>query len=314
VLTTLGQVALRHAGNPFTNVYGLARTALAVGTAGTMLFTKAADLFPSPTGIATGMADCAAPLARWSAFCVLPAYSLDTIRLVAVVVLIVVATGFRPRLTGIPHWWISFSFMTSAPVSVIEGGDHVAGVLTLLLVPVTLNDNRRWHWSPSEGAVHASTTGEAIARLIAWTSLFAIRLQVAGIYFQSAVAKLFVYEWREGSALYYWFNQPIFPTPDWAKALAAQPFLGRAATWGTIALELALCLGLVAPRFVRSRLLVVGVLFHVMIAGLFGLLSFGFAMAGALVMFLRPLDKPFRFRAGARKQGARLESAPAVAS
>jgi hypothetical protein len=70
--------------------------------------------------------------------------------------------------------------------------------------------------------------------------------------------------------------------------------LGVAAlTWGTIMLEFCLAVGLVLSRRWWGHLLVAGLALHLLIALFMGLVSFGMAMAGALILFLRPVDRPF---------------------
>ena len=62
-----------------------------------------------------------------------------------------------------------------------------------------------------------------------------------------------------------------------------------------MALEVMLFTGLVLQKRYRKYLLVAGITFHMAIAILHGLISFGLAMFGALVLFLRPVDAAFAF-------------------
>src|SRR6266513_2297227 len=79
-----------------------------------------------------------------------------------------------------------------------------AETLALLLVPVTVTDPRAWHWQS------APQTPRPIASLVAWSALFVARLQVAGIYFDSSLAKLATPVWADGTAFYYWSTDPAF--------------------------------------------------------------------------------------------------------
>ncbi|MEU7435011.1 sporulation-delaying protein SdpB family protein [Streptomyces sioyaensis] len=157
---------------------------------------------------------CCTGIRRLDAFCVTSSSHLDVVRWACVAVLLVTASGWRPRLTCIPHWYVAASFYTSS--SIPDGGDQVASVLTLLLIPVALGDPRRWHWqrlSPS-----ADETSSELRR---WTTVgaacftFAVQLQVAGIYFQSSIAKLSHQEWADGTAMYYWAFDPSFGASGW---------------------------------------------------------------------------------------------------
>lgn len=270
--------------SPWTDVYGTARSLIATATLTTLLASDTATLFRPAAGV-PGHPHCDG-LAGAGLFCVM---DVDVAHPVAIVILVLAASGWRPRLTALPHWWATVSFQSSTTIP--DGGDQVAAVLTLLLLPLALTDGRAWHWRRS-GEVR-----DEAASLVAWSALLVIRVQVAGIYLQASMAKLGREEWADGTALYYWLSDPLFGVPGWASPLVA-PVLAHPVgvtllTWGAIAVEFALVMGLVARRAARPYLLAAGVLLHGSIAVLMGLGSFSLAMIGALVLFLRPLDLPF---------------------
>ncbi|GGM76579.1 hypothetical protein GCM10012275_54130 [Longimycelium tulufanense] len=289
-LNTLAhQIAAR---TPWTNVYGLARSLIALGTLSTLLFTSTDSLFRPSYGIA-GYPQCGG-VASIGLFCVVPRDHLEWARLIAVLVLIVTAIGWRPRVTALPHWWITFSLQASATIP--DGGDQISANIALLLLPVALTDSRRWHWDTPIPAERARSRVLAWS-LVAWSALFVIRLQVAGLYLQASMAKLGEAEWRDGTAFYYWSTDPLFGLPEWAAVLLS-PVLRSSVgvillTWGPIVVEFALFLGLVARRAVRPYLLAAGIALHASIALVLGLGSFALAMMGCLVLFLRPTDHPF---------------------
>jgi sporulation delaying protein B len=287
VLTRLAIfVTERAQGAPISNVVGVARTLLAVGTALTLaasstetLFRPAFGLPPAPYCHAAGAV---------SLFCVIPREHLDLARLAAVAILLIVASGWRPRWTAVPHWWVSFSIAGS--ITIPDGGDQVTTVITMLLIPVVLADGRRWHWS-------APTPTGPYATLLARSGLFVIRLQVAGIYLHASLAKLAVPEWQDGTALYYWLSDPAFGPAPWLRALVL-PIVSRGfpvalMTWGPVALEFCLAVALVLDKRHWRYLLLAGVGFHIGIALLMGLVSFALAMCAALVLYLRPMERPF---------------------
>ncbi|MGH2760690.1 MAG: sporulation-delaying protein SdpB family protein, partial [Actinomycetota bacterium] len=105
--------------NPWTNVYGLSRSIFALGTAVTLSVSEASTLFaPIPTFLDPPR--CSGLAGKVSVFCIVPTDRFDLARRVVVIVLLVIASGWRPRITGIPHWWISFSFVASTTVQ--DGG------------------------------------------------------------------------------------------------------------------------------------------------------------------------------------------------
>lgn len=285
LLTDLGRgVRIWSQRNPFTNVYGLSRTLLAVATAGTIAFNPPSVLFTRAAGI-MDVPRCGVGILHISVFCLWSPARLQIARWLSVVLLLVVASGWRPRLTAIPHLWISYSLFASS--TIFDGGDQITLVLTALLLPVALLDARPWHWlSPVE------PENSRPSRLVAWSAIFMIRVQVAAVYFVSGISKLGQAEWANGTAMYYWLLS-FGGAPRWAVALASQPILLVAMTWGAIVLEVTLALGLLLPKKTWRPLLIIGIVFHVLIALFFDLLSFAIAMIAALILYLRPAYEPF---------------------
>src|SRR5438552_1957644 len=239
MLTRLGIAAQRWSTTtPWTNVYGVARSLLALAPAGTLAFSAPGTLFRPAAGLPPAPY-CLGP-GRISIFCLVPQDRLWLARWLGAAILLVVASGWRPRFTALFHWWIAFSLFVSATIP--DGGDQATSVLTLLMLPVALTDPRRWHWQ----ALHEQTPTATrhVLRLLALSALLVIRVQVAGIYLNSSIAKLAVTEWRDGTAVYYWISQPVFGAPGWLHgillAVAATSLGVIAMTWGTLILEFTL--------------------------------------------------------------------------
>ncbi len=86
---------------PWGSGLGLARTVLASGTLGTLLAT-------SPSVLMSPLAGQAPPpvcpgMARAGMWCQVPGAGGQAARLLSIAVLLVTASGWRPRLTAIPH-------------------------------------------------------------------------------------------------------------------------------------------------------------------------------------------------------------------
>jgi sporulation delaying protein B len=275
--------------NPWTDVYGTVRTILALTSALTLLANPAHVLFrPGSGGIDFPRCEDAQALGL---YCVAGASHLELARWLAILGFLLVASGWRPRVTGLLHFWLSFSLQANALV--VEGGDQITSILTMLLLPVALTDPRKWHWSaPPE---RTSVEGRFLAR----TALATIRLQVAGIYFHAAVGKFAVEQWTDGTALYYWLLHPSFGAPDWLaptlSAALANGFAVCAMTFGTLIVEFMLAAALIARRSLWPRLLVAGFVLHAGIIVMQGLMSFGLVMFGALILYLRPHERTFRW-------------------
>ena len=284
---------------PWTNVYGLARSMLALATLLTLLANPAGELFRPLVIDDPGIIDRRA-IDGLSLF-LLARDHLGLAKVVAILLLLPVVIGWRPRLTALPHWWISYSLAASG--ATIDGGDLVAATLSLLLLPVALTDRRAWHWRGiGDGGVTASVAAQ--------TGLLLVRVQVSVIYLFAAVLKLPSETWANGTALYYWWSHPKFGAWGplrWLTDLVGPTRWVVPLTWGVLVLELCLAFSLVAPPRLRTRLLPFAVLFHVGIALLHGLPTFALTMIAALVMYLRPAWRPFALPELRRRAAPRIQ-------
>lgn len=288
------------AADPWTNVVGLARTLLAGSLLLTLLANEPGLLFRPAAGI-PDFPHCGGAAGR-GLFCTLTTPA--TAHGVAIAILLVTASGWRPRVTALPHWYVAWSWFTSG--TIVDGGDQLHAILALLLVPISLTDDRRWHW-------HARRRGRPrpILALAALLGLAAIRIQVAVVYFEAAVAKLRVEEWRNGTAAYYYLLDPTFGAPAWMRPLAERVLISPAGviavTWGTLLLESMLFAGLLAQHRWRRPLLLAGVAFHAGIAAVAGLASFSMVMIAACIVYLRPVDDLLELPAALSDGWARVQ-------
>lgn len=277
---------LRRVPVPWTNVYGLARTLLALGTLGTLAFSSTSTLFRP---VATqGTYPVCKSLMRAGVFCLAPENGLTAARWLCVAVLLLVAAGWRPRWTALPHAWVSFSVFTE--IAIPDGGDQITSVLSALLALTALGDPRRWHWRRlPEGA--AARHRRAV--LLGTTGLVLARLQMSFLYFQSSVAKLPHAEWADGTAMWYWGHSLMFGAPGPLQPLVdpvlASPVGVALLTWTPLAIEICLAASLLLAQRWRWRVFAAGVLFHLSIAVMMGLWSFALAMIGGLVVLCFPL-------------------------
>ncbi|MBX3208595.1 MAG: hypothetical protein KF764_26415 [Labilithrix sp.] len=291
--------------DPFTNVYGVARSLIALSLLLTLVFSRTDVLFRPAAGV-DDVPVCMGVRALGT-FCV-GAPHLDLVRWLSVAVLAVVVSGWRPRYTGVLHAWVAFGFQANAMI--VEGGDQIGSILALLLVPVTLLDDRKWHWLPR--APRPLDERERTFRLVARVCFALARLQVAGIYFHAAIAKFAVPEWTDGTVLYYWLNHGTFGAPAWMmpvlRPLLLNGVIVATTTWGVLLVEYALSAGLLVHRKYWPVLLALGIGLHAGIALLHGLVTFAITMFAALILYLRPLDQAFDV-ARATALAARLRGA-----
>lgn len=104
MLEHLGQAVIRRERHvsPWTNVYGVGRSVLAIATAATLLCNRPSTLFRPGTGVPT--APICDGVGRIGLFCLASSQHLSIARWVAIVVLLIAASGYRPRFTGVAHW------------------------------------------------------------------------------------------------------------------------------------------------------------------------------------------------------------------
>lgn len=195
-------------------------------------------------------------------------------RVVALVVLAIAASGYRPRWTCVPHWYVTYSL--GAAVYVPNGGEHAAALITLLLIPLCLGDRRTWQWSRPREPMAPRWVGAAYAAHLA------IRVQVAVIYGQTLWAKMTESQWWQGTALHYVFQDPYFGALPAVRG--ALDWTVPVFTWGTLVVELAIAVSAFCGRRWRLRALVAAAVLHAGIAVVLGLPSFSLVMIGVVAI------------------------------
>ncbi|MCU0451742.1 MAG: hypothetical protein MUC97_18165 [Bernardetiaceae bacterium] len=210
--------------------------------------------------------------------------------LIALVMLAVIV-GIYPQYTAVPHWY--FTVCITVKTTVADGGDSTAAILTFLLLPIALTDNRKWHWQPPRPYPKAESWKNVVSGVAYW----AICCQMAVVYFLSSLEKLILPEWYTGTAIYYWFLDPTYGASSYLwpliEKLTANPYLVGVINYGTILFEFGLACTIFMSRRARLAWLGPALIFHVAIASFHGLFSFGFAMYGAIVLYLWPIERPF---------------------
>lgn len=271
---------------PWTNVYGLSRTLIVLATLITLLSNNIYTLFRPVAGISEY------PVCsnyKISIFCLLPVEYLPLIKWVVIILLIIIGSGWRPKYTGILHFWIASSLQNTA--ATLDGGEQIATVLTLLLIPVTILDNRKWHWSETQNNLNISNT-----KIIALVALWGVRVQMAIVYFNAAIARVSNPEWIDGTAIYYFLKDPMLGVNPKLFSLLDVLILSDYIffiTWSVTIIELLLGSAILAPEKVKQIFLYLGVLLHSVIIFLFGLFSFSLIMIAGLIIAFRPLEKKF---------------------
>lgn len=277
--------------NVFTTTYGMSRACLAIGTLISLLFTPVSYYFPSEVFEEYPGDQHLMP----NLFLMLGRENLQLTTLFAIFVLLLVVSGYLPQLSGILHAWVSHSFFSASVI--IEGGDQLTQILTLLLMPVTLADKRINHWCHTD---FFSYKRGPVVEYFCYSTIVIIQIQMSIVYFFAASDKLAVQQWIDGSAFYYWFNSYPFGANQLLHFLfdpiVENIYLSPIVNWGVLILEVCLCAAFFMNRTAKNYLLILGILFHLLIFFVHGLGTFFFAMTGGLILYLYPNYSNFSFK------------------
>lgn len=283
----LNHIYIKSQENNFhTNTLGLTRSLLALSTLLIILLNPTYILFHTGLGVSE-IPNCNGSfLSTINFFCVF-SNNLILAKTLAVLILLFVISGYFPKITGILHWWLAFSVNTG--LVIIDGGGQVASILTFMLIPLTLTDNRQNHWNSSVNSKNEYN------KIISYLTVHVIKFQVAFIYFDSAMSKISAPCWTEGTALYYFINDPITGVSGIRQQLINSilniPFLLVLLTYTVIILEILLGLSLFfRNKKIKISLFKLGVLFHILIFFCFGIFTFVIAMFSALIILFIPLE------------------------
>jgi antimicrobial peptide system SdpB family protein len=266
--------------NYWTVTLGIARSSLALGLLLTLLFNSNETLFSF--GIENEI------LPRFNKTDLINIYYIaknyTIAKYISIIVLVLVIMGIYPKYTCILHWWVTFSFFNTS--FAIDGGDQINNILTLLLIPICLIDKRKSHWHKSN-----NLNPSFLKKSIAYFTFIIIEVQISFLYFHASVGKFKVLEWINGTALYYWITNQTFGMNEMfyplIMPLLKNPFILTYLTWSVLILELFLfsCI-FIRDKRVRKFAWYLGILFHLGIVFIHGLISFFFSMFGALTLYL----------------------------
>lgn len=262
----------------FTNWVGIARTTLCIGLLLTLIFNRAEELFQiNMKGVA--------PIAKnsynfFSIFIIFK--NLQLAKFISIILLFIVVSGIYARYTCLLHFWISFSYTSC--VQIIDGGDQIANILTFLLIPICISNPSKWHWKNYKSNNFYFNT-------LSFYGFLLIKIQAFVIYFHAAIGKFVVPEWVNGTAIYYWFSEPVFganklfkPVLDW---MFKKPLLTFYMNWSVMFLELFIAFAIFHPNNrIKKVALIFGLIFHLFIIFIHGLTSFYFSMMALLILSL----------------------------
>lgn len=260
---------------------GPARALLALNLILVLALNDVYDYFPLEY-YEVGKKQAILGLQKFNLFYVFGYESLNIAKYLAISVMVLVLLGVAPIITCFLHTWIAYSFISSSIL--VEGGDQMNAILSLLLMPICIGYGIKNSWG-------SSPTSEGLAGLIRTISYDSIKIQMAACYLVASLAKLTVTEWSNGTALYYWLNSNVFGASGFLLRLLSpvfsSPFLLYVLTISIMLIEFLLFLGLFSRnRSFNNKLFVLGLGFHLGIWFLVGLGPFSMVMVAGLYLFL----------------------------
>ena len=256
------------------------RSLLALAQLATLAFNSDGVLFAQPDGMHCN------GLGALSMWCLAEEtnHGLLVIRIVSIAVLLVVLSGYRPGLTCVPHWYVTFCMAVAMPMA--SGGERALQIATLLLIPVCLGDDRTWQWGRPRTPLPAQWRGASFAAGIT------LRLQLSVIYVVAVVSKLTDPLWRQGSAMLVIAHHHVAGFPRPVLNLLELPmrsyWIVAAASWSVIAVQLAIAALVWGGQRARQSALVLGVGLHAGIMFLMSLPVFGLVMISVLLVVCAP--------------------------
>lgn len=272
----------------WTNWLGISRTLLAFSTLLTIIFNDFNSLYYTgllnENSLINGKLNLS--IYTWVS-------NIEYAHWITIVVLIITIIGLYPRLFCLFHWLVTYSFFHSSTIS--DGGDHIASIITFLLIPICLLDKRNSHWSTK------NYSHNFYEKCVATISYELIKFQIFIIYFFASIGKLSHKVWQEGTALYYWLTEPLFGPSDWLfkilEPLIKNPIILTLTTWFVLILELFIAFSYFSKNNkIKIYTLYIGVFFHFLIAICFGLISFFLVMTACLIVYLNLKNENFKFK------------------
>jgi antimicrobial peptide system SdpB family protein len=264
--------------DPYNQNYQFARALIAFAQLINMIFTPYEYYFKNPYQIVNLQN-------------ILPNYFLilenNISFIISLILLIWVISGYLPQLSCFFHAYFSFCFFFGS--TIVEGGDQISQIITILLIPICVFDKRLFLWKNNKKFNYKSSD---FIKLFCNSTFIVIQIQIAVIYLFSGAVKINVDEWKDGSAMYYWFNNINFGANTFNKflfkSIMDNHFISPFINWSILALEFILFACLFMTDSDRKKMYFPSVIFHLMIGLILGLWSFSLTMIALLTIYLSP--------------------------
>lgn len=195
-----------------------------------------------------------------------PVY-FEAIYFSAIVVTVMLLFGILPRLMMPIHWFVIWSFQDRNPF-LGDGGDNIMRIVLLFLVLV----NTGAYFS-----IRVKRQGQPALAVIHNIGVLLIIIQLCIVYISTGLYKVMGELWQNGTALYYILRVDEFSLPGIAEFIYRNPYLVVFGTYATVLFEIFFAPSLL-NRWTRYLMIATGFSFHLGIAVIMGLVTFGWSM------------------------------------
>lgn len=205
----------------------------------------------------------------------------------AILIAVLLLLGFLPRLMVPLHWAMIWSFQERNPL-LGDGGDNLMRIVLLFLVLVNTGAyfsmfgkrHADSHAEPRPSATRLARGLDSLRPALAVVHNFGvlfILVQLCLMYMSTGLYKVMGELWQNGTALYYILRVDEFSWPGVAELIYRNPYLVVMGTYGTVLFEIIFAPSLF-NRWTRYLMIAAGLFFHVGIAMVMGLVTFGWSM------------------------------------
>lgn len=265
--------------SPFSPMLGLVRSIIAFSLLLTLITNSSNTLF-KPTSSDTSIINCS--YKEYTMFCLMSHenyFNISITKYIVIVCLILIIIGYLPQLMGIIHFYIAYSVQNT--MTIIDGGEQVAMVMTFWLMLISLFDNRTNHWQKVRSRWKYN-------KAIGWGFIITLNFQISYLYLNSAITKMKNKEWLDGSAVYYYLNDNLYGLPkplyNTFSFILESPLVGFI-TWGTLLLQLLIFASVFSNSKYKKIIFYLAIFMHEIFALFMGLISFSIVMLAVLIFY-----------------------------
>lgn len=195
---------------------------------------------------------------------------IETAKWLGIILILISFFNILKPISIFIHYIVSLSIFHSSLIS--EGGDQINMILlSFILIFQIFRDISK-------------KNENFIIKLF----LFCVKLQCSVIYLQASVSKLYVTEWSDGTAIYYWLNHNIFglnkPILEYINYLLQFPLIVSFITLGVIIFELFLSYAIWAEFKHKTIVMIAGIFFHFIIFLVHALPTFYLSMTALIIL------------------------------